>query len=92
MEGLQLTNYETAWRFKVTRENNLQILNVGIVHWVATSSDSCGNIMLYNSLLTGTLSSTLQNHLASLYKTDSKKLQIREVQHQDGGSDCGPLR
>ena len=76
-KGLQLTNYGTACRFKVTRENNLQILNVGNVHWVATSSDSCGNIMMYDSLFTGTLASSLQNQLASLYKADSKNLQIR---------------
>ena len=91
LDGFQATTLGESLQYRVVRNNNIQILNVSRMHWVATSSDEEGNIYLYDSLFSGSLDSTLENQLASIYRThdSSFNVHVLPVQQQQNGSDCG---
>ena len=91
LDGFQETILGENLQFRAVSRNNMQILNVSRMHWVSTSSDDKGNVFLHDSMFGGSLDSSLQNQIATIYRTHNTYIDVivPPVQQQNGGSDCG---
>ena len=94
IEGLLSPSISTARQFPVMRQEFVQVLHTGGLHWVCVSNIGCtsaNNIKLYDSLYSG-ISPQVEEQIASLLFVDTAdyiNVFIPPVDQQTNGTDCG---
>ena len=94
IEGLMSPSISTVRQFPVMRQEFVQVLHTGGLHWVTMSTIGCkGNntINLYDSLYHG-ISPQTEEQIASLLFVDNAEhieVSIPPVVQQTNGTDCG---
>ena len=94
IEGLMSPSISTVQQFPVMRQEFVQVLHTGGLHWVTVSTIGCkGNnkVNLYDSLYHG-ISPQTEEQIASLLFVDNAEhieVSIPPVVQQTNGTDCG---
>ncbi|CAH3041503.1 unnamed protein product, partial [Porites lobata] len=94
IEGLMSPSISTVQQFPVMRQEFVQVLHTGGLHWVTVSTIGCkGNnkVNLYDSLYHG-ISPQNEEQIASLLFVDNAEhieVSIPPVVQQTNGTDCG---
>ena len=94
IEGLMSPSISTVRQFPVMRQEFVQVLHTGGLHWVTVSTIGCkGNnkVNLYDSLYHG-ISPQTEEQIASLLFVDNAEhieVSIPPVVQQTNGTDCG---
>ena len=87
LEGLQCTLFQNS---RQPPRNDVQIIHSRGNHWIVVSSllSERGHVNVYDSLYDSVDEDTLKS-IKFLFKDDSIKVKMSEVQKQCGGNDCG---
>ena len=93
-EGLLSPTIGKAKQFPVMRNNFIQVLHTGGIHWVCVSNIGCSHnnqVKLYDSLYSGIAPFTREQIGALLFNQDSDVIEIcvPPVDQQTNGTDCG---
>ena len=94
IEGLLSPTIGKAKQFPVMRNNFIQVLHTGGMHWVCVSNIGCrhnNQVKLYDSLYSGIAPFTREQIGALLFNQDSDVIEIcvPPVDQQTNGKDCG---
>ena len=94
-EGLEDTTVGLHLQFSIHRNDFVQVLHDGNNHWVCISNIGCqgAEVSYYDSMYNGRLKPCVKKQIASLiYETGPEiKVNVKPVQQQRNGSDCGPF-
>ena len=94
LQGLQDPILGSKLQFNVCKQNFIQVLHDGSLHWLVVSNVHCDNgyIDMYDSLYSR-VNMNVKMQMASIMMLDKPEMIIRNkrFQRQKGGVDCGPF-
>ena len=92
VSGLEDTTVGPKLNFSVQKEEFVQILHNGSLHWLCVSNFGCkkGEINNYDSLYCGVIANHVQKQIAKILEEDSDHLtvHVKPVQQQTNQADC----
>ena len=94
IEGLLLPSIGNVQKFPVMRQEFIQVLHTGGLHWVCVTNIGCkkpNQIKLYDSLFNGISTFTKEQIAALLFVEDNNDIEVTipPVAQQCNGTDCG---
>ena len=94
IEGLLVPSIGNVQQFPVMRQEFIQVLHTGGLHWVCVSNIGCkktNQIKLYDSLFSGISTFTKEQIAALLFVEDNNDIEVTipPVAQQSNGTDCG---
>jgi hypothetical protein len=94
VNGLMSTTLGPIGQFDVMRDDFVQILHTGVLHWVCVTNipRRSGFANLFDSMFSGSITTSVKEQIASmLYELDNDEFEvhIQPVQQQTNSTDCG---